>query len=428
LTGASATARGPAIYADGIILLAIAWAARQSVIVGVYAAVAFLHFCLAPILLARSGQPENTDPPWLVVVWVVAIAAGASFMSRVESPHVDTVDIRRPSLADKLLASGVVGIQIYLVSSGRLGFGAQLATGLTTPTGWLGDISTAAPCMVLLLLVRLLSSGRRYDTWTYLLLVIECLALIATGFRGSGINFAVSVAVGLLVFLRDRIHRIGLFRGLTLAIAASVAIVVIFNATASVKHNAAVNAQMSSQGTDIWTSGTLMFNLGTRLNLVDPLEAGVAYSESHAIGDLGWGTQLATVVPRALFPNKQTSNWGQSVTSEVFGQPKTKSSSTISTLGDIYLNGGYAGVVIIGLLLGYGLSRLEGRLRRGNLSSAMAAAGALVLFTMMNHEVAAGLILVDSLQSFLIIWALSGVAVVLSELHKGVAVSAGDDG
>jgi hypothetical protein len=77
--------------------------------------------------------------------------------------------------------------------------------------------------------------------------------------------------------------------------------------------------------------------------------------------------QLEILVPRPLWPDKPIFNYGEQVSSAIYGIPASyKTASTITWLGDLYLNDGPWGILVSGIILGSLLRRVLRRAVRGS--------------------------------------------------------------
>lgn len=80
---------------------------------------------------------------------------------------------------------------------------------------------------------------------------------------------------------------------------------------------------------------------------------GVVAAEVPGVKEaLSWGN-AATSLLRAVFPDKPEYRYGQTVTEVAYGKSGS-SLSTVTILGDIYIDFGVVGVVCLGLLYGLG--------------------------------------------------------------------------
>ena len=137
------------------LLLALA-VMRLSIISSAYLAQIVIYFGLTSLILGSHWPPRLIAN---VLMWSLGLATGA-VASAVPSPTTTSrarvwQTIKWPHYT---LAICLMGISAYLTLSGGSGYGAQLLSGVSTPTGVLGTLSVASPIVTLLLLFSCLGA------------------------------------------------------------------------------------------------------------------------------------------------------------------------------------------------------------------------------------------------------------------------------
>jgi hypothetical protein len=138
-------------------------------------------------------------------------------------------------------------------------------------------------------------------------------------------------------------------------------------------------AQQNQQATDLSA-------VVARIDLGGYLGQALLYQDDPALRDaVAWQAQAGAVIPRFLWPEKPTVDYGTRVSAAAYGMHDTRSSSTISTLGDTVVNWGMAGVVIAGVVLGALLGWTERRVRAGTGVAALVLAAGLSAFVVQQE-------------------------------------------
>jgi hypothetical protein len=183
------------------------------------------------------------------------------------------------------------------------------------------------------------------------------------------------------------------------AAGASLAVVslIAFSAAAVVKDRVATQMNASSVGTRLFGWADAPTYVSTRLDLGSPLSQAVELKDDPAVREaVSWVFQLQALIPRAVWPGKPTIDYGQRVSAAAYGLNYGQSSSTITTIGDTFVNFSMVGVGIASLLMGLVLALAERRIRAGaGLACVVLAAG--MSSTIVGQEsplilIAAGLI------------------------------------
>jgi hypothetical protein len=304
--------------------------------------------------------------------------------------------------------------QAYLLHAGILGYSAQINSGLSTPTSILGSLSAVAPIGVLAV-CAMWQPGSINRSALGALVVGETALLVATGFRGAAPTFVAALIIVVVVTRAENLRAMG--SGKLAAIAAGLAIAAIgtFTAAAFLKDAAAMSKWGRTDAPIVWTADEFLPQLGQRLDLGPPFKMSLAYSGAvEEPGVFSWSNQSVALFPRIFWRDKPIVGYPQFVTSEIYGLRDVQSSSTISTLGDVNLNSGPYGTLIIGILIGIGLNLIEQHIRSGRSRPIGYIAFAIILPVLIDQETPLGLKLADLLQPLVVLLLLWRVAVIVS--------------
>lgn len=373
-----------------------AWIVRRdSLIVTIYLAQVTIYYGLTWLIL----QPER--PPGLVslvITWCAGITIGC-LAGRPARSCPDSRIWRPPSRLQFGAAIALLSCQVLLIVSGKLGYEAQLAEGQTTPTGLLGTAATAAPVITLLVLISAIGSGRR-QVAAGVLAVTESIVLSFTGFRGAGVLFVIAgVYIAVLVLPMNSVWRQPR-RLMVIAPAVLLLVVIAFMTAAQIKSDTATNYRNSSAGTALFGANEAITTVATRLDFGDPLQRAITLQDDAALQEaVLWSRQLGTLVPRLIWPDKPVGDYGQRVTAVIYGLENSRSSATITVIGDSLVNFGWAGVLLSAVFLGGLLRLLERRIRLGSgwLSLVLAAS---LCYTILSAEVSVIAFLISLLRTF----------------------------
>lgn len=388
---------------------------RRSILAAVFCALVTLYFFVAPVL-AQIGSDEPRAAPTTAYIWLLAVAAGAMLGAR--RPPRSTVrqanSINDPLRWFVLGVVGLMGVQAYLVLSGGQGYAAQLRSGLNAPASILGTLSGVAPLGVLAI-CAMWQPGSISRAAVGALLVGETALLVATGFRGPAPVFVTAFIIVVLVAQAENLRAMGTGKLAAIATGLIIAMVGSFSAAANLK-SAAVFAQWGRGDINFtWTADNMLSQLGQRLDSGPPFWQSSAYSSVVGTpGSFSWSNQLVALIPRIFWRDKPIMDYGQLVTSDIYGMRDVKSSSTISTLGDVNLNSGPYGILLIGILIGILLILIEQRIRCRRSGPIGYIGLAIVVAGLFKHEEPLGLILASGLQALVVLVLLWRVAVIVS--------------
>lgn len=395
----------------GIVVTAVVCIAswrRGSVLVAIYVALAGVGFFLSPVVLALTDSRFMVQPPLIAVGWVATLGAVPLLLRRSPREALSNqqwessgVTIRWTHYAIGCL---VVAIHMALAVGGQLGYRAQLESGITSGSGIPGLLADSAAPYVLFLFAAKLASGQK-SPLVVALFIAELAALVITGFRGAGVTLALAIGVVYIVVRGRHAVRLSLGRAVGLILIVAGLSLGAFIGAAEVKKDIADSSNAQSAGNRVWNLDESLEQLGGRLNSSSYFRASIPFSDQSDLGSLSWSSQASFIIPRAVWPDKPSSNYGQEVTDRVYGLVGVKSSSTISTLGDVHLNVGPIGVIATALGLGLGLVAIERRARtRPTLFSLAALSVAAIMIC--NQEQPLALMLVGFLRSLLVVGAL----------------------
>ncbi len=360
-----------------ILLLVIpglaAWAVRRaSLLVTFYLTQMAVYFGLTSLVLVEDRPPILIG---IVAIWAVGLTIGG-FAGRTNIPAPHVTEWSRPRWPQFVLIAGLVTMQAGLVLSGRLGFGAQLTLGLSTPTGVLGILAAAAPVLSLMLLI----TASRSQHLVYVAAVLaglEAVVLSLSGFRAGAAVFVVGAVIAAALTLPQDSPWRRKYRAIIFATVLTIVVVVGFIVGANVRSGVATELGASSQGTQLFSLDQALPIIASRLDLGAPLQTAIQYQDDPSLkGAVSWTSQIQAFIPRFLWPDKPIIDYGQQVSATAYGLQYGQSSSTISTVGDTLVNFKIPGLVIVSLGLGLALSLAERRIRTGaGLQSLVLAAG-----------------------------------------------------
>ncbi|MEH6820657.1 MAG: hypothetical protein V7706_12005 [Dietzia psychralcaliphila] len=331
-------------------------------------------------LLLNSPESYTGDAVRIVVTWVLSFSGSALLsLSAIRYFNLARGPVVAPRMtnAHVLVAFVLVAVQIALGVTGQLGYEAQVETGLSTPLGLLGTIASLAQPWVLLCLAIAVRTGQSVFLAS-LAAVGQVIALSLQGFRGSSVHYMVWLLVVLWILASNRklIASVG-GRVLSVSVGVIVAISGFWFATIA-RSDAADRLGVASSGTQLLKGGWLETIL-SRIDMMSYLEVGVRAEESSlAQQAVSWSNYAFVLIPRAIFPEKPIVNYGQDVTTLIYGEDY-QSSSTISWLGDAYLNVGELGILLLAIIFGGVLVFSEKMLPRRSLIFGWTALVAIVI-------------------------------------------------
>lgn len=327
-------------------------------LIGAYVGLIVLSFVVAPVL---SGHDlRSMGPMWsLLAVWLLAWAAG-QYLSDVlprrrrrQSLATRTMDSVHVS-ATGVMIVGVISlvVQVLLIRSSEIGYTAQLrgfsSTGLPSIAASVGPVAIAAYYWLL----RLTPGTSRRLRWVSAALVAaQSLAIAATGFRGGAPLYVLTVWIVGKRWATERPRKV--LRSVA-AVPIAMSIVALFFLGAQERARVAILAGRTSEGTELRAVTALPNQIIVRFDLQPPVQAALERaSRPEARSVVSPRSQLVALVPRFLWPGKPEIDYGRRVSHEFFDIPSSyPTASSITWLGDLYVQGGTMIVLVIGLLLG----------------------------------------------------------------------------
>lgn len=339
-----------------------AWAVwRSSVLAGLFLAQVAAGYGLP--LLTADHEPDPLVVA-AVVLWSSGLAVGV-LVGRSPTTASTTRVWGPPRWPQFVLASGLILLQAYLTLSGRLGYEAQLSTGMSAPVGLLSLLTTPTPVITVMLLVSALGSGKRV-TAAATVVIAHAAVVSLSGFRGAVAVYFIAAACAAWLTLPAaspwrRAPRVAIAFAFLAVIAISG-----FVSGAHVRQDVAIEQRASSKGSKVFGWDEALPILSERLDHTTPLQRAVELRDDSTLQHaVSWSAQLEAFIPRFLWPEKPVVDYGQQVTAALHGQAYAPSSSTITNIGDLLVNFGIAGVLAASVLLGAGLRVAELRVRGG---------------------------------------------------------------
>lgn len=378
---------GGACIACGLLL----W--RRSVLAAVHLLGLAIAFGVAP-QLAAPHQVESLAFG-LVVLWALGISLGACLASSARPARgthlLDEGYSIRPHL---IIGWSSIILQLLALRGGHLGMEAQLNSGVTSPIGVMGYAAAVGPVITQMIVLYSFSHGRGRGA-PLVLAAFQVVILALTGFRGAGVLYIVGAVIALRVW-NGRDTSVGWRHSLPAVVVACVLAVGAFM-LASEKKSDAIEASVGSDSTFGLSSDPLT-NVLARLDKSAFLDQAVRAAELPWVREaLSWNVQVAVGVPRLVWPNKPIGDYGQRVSVYVYGFEPGQTSSTVTVVGDAYINLGRPGVLLGGVALGFLLAGVESWVRRSDGVVALALTPVIVS-TALNFETPLGLMVVTSVR------------------------------
>lgn len=346
----------------GSFALAIHGSRSRSLVLA-YVVLCGIAFVLAPIL---GGQPiADMAHIWvLVAAWFVGWSSGQyiadAFPPRDNQRHRASLSLpwrQIPLIPVLILAVSALLVQGVLLWRDEVGFVAQLrgfsSTGPVAIFASVGPVSVATAYLVTRLRPSASTSLRAF---TFALAIGQALALAMTGFRGSAPLYLLTMWV---VRKRWQANWPPNLQRLLLAALAIVSITALFTLGSRTRAEDATVAGRTSAGTEVAPLLALPQVVVARLDYYPPMDAALTRASSRAARVATAPTsQLVAFVPRTLWPEKPHIDYGQRVAHAFFDVPPSyRTSSTITWLGDLFVQGGKLPIALI-LLVGLALAAL----------------------------------------------------------------------
>lgn len=331
-------------------------------LISAYVALSGFAFILAPILSHHSA--ESMAPMWAIVaIWFSGWSAGQYFADlrsaqreRASWPSWEWSGDRW-ILPSVLVGIASLSVQGFLLHQSAIGYAAQIH-GLTS-TGPLAFVALVGPVAISTAywLPRLVGSiSRQGRVLTVILVLLQALALAATGFRGAGPLFLLTVW---LVGKRwEPGWRLNIRRAVGLSIGV-LAIVTLFSIGSSTRATVADAVGTASAGTRVGSLENLPSVVIKRFDFLPSIEPALDLSSTGpAKAAVSPETEIVAFVPRLLWPGKPVIDYGEQVGQAFFNIPVGyRTSSSITWVGDLFVQGGPAAVLLTAVGLGFTLKR-----------------------------------------------------------------------
>lgn len=404
---ASWAAWGPGVFGVATALVAVALL-KMSFIAAAYLFQSAIYFGLAPVLAGGDVPPLATTVP---LVWYLGVGVGAAlaWANRVNRDFTPTTAIVEFPGRYIVIGAGFLVVQLALLQTGQFGYSAQIRSGVSTPVGVLGSLAAIAPAYNLAMLYASVKLNSRMKV-AVAVATAQLLILAFTGFRGASIGFALAALFGSIVCLPRESSLRRPTRAFAGAILTSVVAIVGFMTASRVKSQAAQQLDVVSSGTELWNADTWLPSLASRLDLTAPLEVALPYRGTRVVELVDWLSQAVAVIPRVIWPEKPITDYGQVITSVIYNS-SGYSSSTITTVGDVYLNTGFIGLAFVGVGVGFAICHVETFVRSRSAVWPVVLLAALVTTTL-DHEAPLALGAIDMLRTVIVVgglWTLLSV-------------------
>jgi hypothetical protein len=392
-------------------------ARRTSPALRVYVVVFALWFLFPPLLGLDSGLPELSQAWALAALWLLAWTAGQLLLggtgrAEPKSHHQEIISASGATFG--LVAIGLValGIQAFAIRHSGSSYGLQLQ-GISN-TSLSGTFATlAGPALVAALIVSWNASTRRLRKFLAVLIMIEATLSAFSGFRGAAILYLLSATVSFVVVHppSSSRNRNALVGGVLAAILIGVPLIFV---ASEVRQNAAAAVGITNNGL---TLASLPREVANRFDEVPNLAAALQPLTPTAQAAVAMSHQAEIFIPRELWPSKPIFNYGEQVSSAIYGNPASyNTSSTITWLGDLYLNGGVWMILASGV--GFGALVCQALRRSTQAGPLMVIVIVLLITALFNAESPLVLAIAGFLKSFLILALVCLVARPLREIFR----------
>jgi hypothetical protein len=352
-----------ALGAMSVALLATVHGAGSRLLIGAHVGFVVLSFVLAPLLGGHGFS--SLGPMWtLAAVWFFAWAAGQYFAApatrKGEPEKRASTRVRQSVSASAVMFVGAMAllIQAYLIRQAQIGYAAQVrgysSIGLASIAASVGPVALAVSYWLVRVSPRPSAGLRRAST---ALVVAQSVAIAATGFRGGGPLYLLTLWLlgkNWSVEQRAKARRSLLFP------LVAVGIPVLFFLGAQERARVATTVGRTSEGTELKSITALPTQIIERFDLQPAVQAALDRADfPSARRAAAPSSQLVAFVPRFFWPDKPTIDYGKQIAYEFFDIPlQYTTASSITWLGDLYVQGGTFAVAGAGLALGFLLTRV----------------------------------------------------------------------
>ncbi len=352
------SASSGATLATLVLLISFVAARSGSIGLTVYLIYIFVWFYLAPLVgsVFPSVSPHLTSSElglvWLTVsVWLLGWTAGHLLVrQQLHNPPSTAGRLSPRDAGTGLITVGTVALLVEIVGAagGQSAYATQIAGGSNTGVASI-VASLAVPALVTGFVLLWPHANQRTRAFLVIAILLQAGVSSLNGFRGPAIEFLVGLGVAYLVVHPTHLHH--RLRSLVLALLVILIIGIPLTLFASVQRQ----NQATSAGTGNHQSLSLASLPGTTIRRFDEapaLAAGLGASGPAVKQTVAMSSQFELFIPRSLWPNKPIFNYGEQISTTVYGLPASyHTSSTITWLGDLYLNGGLVFVLLSGLAL-----------------------------------------------------------------------------
>jgi hypothetical protein len=335
----------------------------------VYVVFVALWFVLPPFL-GLSADQNQLNRIWVIVaIWLLSWTGGQLLLGYSDRPtHTPEREgwISREDAVIGLTAIGLVAmaIQMLQIVHGATAY-TQQVSGITDTSISGGTANLAGPALVAAFIMSKRVSPRSTKVVLALLIGIEALLLTQNGFRAAAVNFLFG---GLLAYIAvnppsTNVERRAIARWFAVLILVGIPLILIGS---SVRQSAQAKSAYGGIGHTI-TLVSLPHNILTRWDETSNLAQSLVPLGPQAHSAVSVTHQFEDFVPRPLWPGKPIFDYGEQVSTAIYGLPASyHTSSTVTWLGDLYLNGGPWLILASGVVLGAAVRRALQRATRNN--------------------------------------------------------------
>ncbi len=388
---------------------------RATPVLRVYVIFVALWFLLPSIDGLDTGQPQLARVWLIAALWLFAWTGGQLLFGRFDRLAPDVEQARHLHDGGAVFGLIVIGliamaIQAHQIAEGISGYTLQIS-GVSNTSLSGGIAGMAGPALIAAIIIARWSSTRRIQVTLVVLLVIEALFLTQSGIKAAAITYFLTL---LLAYIAVRPPSNARERGMLLrALMAIIVLGVPLTIMAgAVRQADEVNAGYESGRTAL-TLVSLPRTALTRFDEVPNLGQALGPLNPQARSVVSMTHQVESFVPRELWPEKPVFNYGEQVSSVIFGLPASyRTSSTITWLGDLYLNGGLWTILFTGVVLGSVVRRTFRRaVRAGPMMTILTV---LLVSALFNPENPIVLAIAGMLRAFLVL----GLACLMARLVR----------
>jgi hypothetical protein len=380
----------------------------------IYVVFIALWFLAAPLIgtlfpaVSPGLSSSQLGAVWVTVaVWLLGWSSGQLLVRRRAPRELRTgIRPRYNEAISALIFVGVVAllIEISQVLRGATAYATQVAGGVNTSlTGTIGTL--AAPAITAAFVLAWPTASRQGKYLLVLLVLAQMGVGVLSGFRGPAIQFPLGVAIAYFL-----VHPINL-RHKALAITGILLLIVVVGIPLTLIANLSRQQQASAvfSSAPRLTLATLPRTIIQRLDEAPFLASGIGASGPAVKQAVRMDHQIEILVPRPLWPQKPNFNYGEQISTAVYDLPSSyNTSSTVTWLGDLYLNGGLVLVLFVAILLGAVARSIFERAVEGGVLAVLTAV--LLLEAVLNAESPLVLGFAGSLRSLLLLGAACFVA------------------